>query len=191
MHDQSPDGGSLGADLRRHRQARGMRIADLAALIGRSTGWISQVERGRSHPGYADLVAIARALDMPLAQLFRNGTTMDERQDVLRPEQRRILYADNTGATDDLLAPVVGGIEVYRSVLMPNSVSDRPTDWHRLEIGYVISGAAEIRIGGRAHSVAAGDSFVNRGESQSWLNPHDTPCVLIWVLAPLPDDPAD
>ncbi len=190
MSDASPQCGSLGQDLRRLRISRGLRIADLAALVNRSTGWISQVERDRSQPGYADLAALARAFDMPISQLFRQGVQAGaETRDVLRRRQRREITSDNTGALDDLLVPVIGGIEFYRSVLLAQSASELPGRKGRLEMGTVLEGEFEIWIGGRHHVVGAGDSFWSRGEPLSWLNPHDTPCVVIWVVAPLPHDP--
>ncbi|MCP1167014.1 helix-turn-helix domain-containing protein [Limimaricola litoreus] len=190
MSDVSPDREGLGRDLRRLRRSRGLRIADLAALMNRSTGWISQVERGRSQPDYQDLTGFARALDMPLVELFRHepqleGTTCD----VITAAQRRRLEADNTGAMDDLLAPVIGGVEFYHSTLGAQSASQIPSREGRLEMGLVLEGEFEIWIGGRHHVVRAGSSFWSRGEPLSWLNPHDTPCTVIWLVAPLPDDP--
>ena len=189
MNEATLQSGSLGRDLRRLRQSRGLRIADLAALIGRSTGWISQVERDRSQPGFADLEAFARAFDVPLSQLFRHaGQPVPDRARVLRAHQRRVIPADSTGATDDLLVPVIGGLQFFRSVLLPQSASDRPLRRGGREMGYVISGELELWIDGCHHVLGAGDSFWTDGETISWLNPHETPCTVIWLLAPLADD---
>ena len=189
MSNASPQLGSLGQDLRRLRISRGLRIADLAPLVHRSTGWISQVERDRSQPSYSDLAAFSRAFEIPISELFRHSTQTDaEEHDVLRREQRREITPDSTGALDDLLVPVMGGIEFYRSHLLAHSASELPARSGRLEMGTVLEGAFEIWIGGRHHVVEAGDSFWCRGETLSWLNPHDTPCVMIWVVAPLPHD---
>lgn len=189
MSDDVPQSSSLGADLRRLRKSRGLRIADLAALTNRSTGWISQVERGQSRPDYADLAAFARAFDLPLSQLFRNGDQpMPGPAGVLRAAERRALAADNDGAMDDMLAPIIGGLQFYRSRLQPRSASDRPARRGDIEMGLVIEGEFEIWLDGRHHVLKAGDSFWARDEEISWLNPHDTPCTVIWLLAPLRHD---
>jgi len=47
--------GSLGADLRALRKARGITLADLAGQIDRSVVWLSQVERNLSEPSITDL----------------------------------------------------------------------------------------------------------------------------------------
>ncbi len=41
MEDMLPDLGGLGQELRQLRKSRGLRIADLAARMQRSTGWIN------------------------------------------------------------------------------------------------------------------------------------------------------
>ena len=190
MSGASPEGGDLGRDLRRLRMSRGLRIADLAALMQRSIGWVSQVERGRSQPDYEDLAGFARAFDMPISELFRHQPQLDKTaRDVLDAAQRRVIEADNTGTLDDLLVPVMDGIEFYRSTLGARSASRQPSGEGRLEMGLVLEGEFEIWIGGRHHVVRPGSSFWCRGEPLSWLNPHDTPCTVIWVVAPLPDEP--
>ena len=53
---------TLGADIRALRKARGLTLAELAQTLGRSVGWLSQVERDMSEPGVNDLRDLARAL---------------------------------------------------------------------------------------------------------------------------------
>ena len=110
----------LGTDLRRLRKSKGLRIADLAALTNRSTGWISQVERGRSRLDYEDLKILAQAFELPLSQLFRrDGAVLAPEDTVLRADQRRALSADNSGAIGHQLAAVVD-----RKVWIPGFAED-------------------------------------------------------------------
>jgi len=53
---------SLGADLRALRKARGLTLAGLAGRLGRSVGWLSQVERDLSEPSISDLRQVAEVL---------------------------------------------------------------------------------------------------------------------------------
>lgn len=193
MHDAAHDSGRLGADLRRLRQAQGLRIADVAALSGRSVGWISQVERGHSQPSYADLSALARAFDLPITQLFRHGLRDQPHGGrVLRREDRRVISSDDAGVVEDLLTPYSdGGVEMYRSVIAAHAASRRKTIRERVETGYIEKGQLDLWIGGDHYSLREGDSFHCRGESLNWMNPHPEPCTVIWVLAPLPDDESD
>ncbi|NOX74516.1 MAG: helix-turn-helix transcriptional regulator, partial [Alphaproteobacteria bacterium] len=68
--DISVQSESLGADLRALRHARGLTLVELAEALGRSVGWISQVERDRSKPSINDLRAIAAYFDVPISLFF-------------------------------------------------------------------------------------------------------------------------
>lgn len=54
-------------DLRKHRKVT---LNDLAERIGRSVGFLSQVERGLSRPTVADLTAIGEALGVPTTYFY-------------------------------------------------------------------------------------------------------------------------
>ena len=52
----------LARDIRALRKARGLTLAEIGARLGRSVGWLSQVERGLSIPSLGDLRAFAERL---------------------------------------------------------------------------------------------------------------------------------
>jgi transcriptional regulator with XRE-family HTH domain len=61
---------SLGRRIAAERRRRGFSQAQLAAMVGRSVAWVSQVERGaRTVDRMSVLEMLARALDVPLAEL--------------------------------------------------------------------------------------------------------------------------
>ena len=60
-------GEKLGRDLRALRRTRGLTLSELALKVGRSVGYLSQVERGLSELGIDDLRTLATALDAPLS----------------------------------------------------------------------------------------------------------------------------
>ena len=55
LHSLETAGETLGADLRALRKARGLTLSELATTLGRSVGWLSQVERDLSQPSISDL----------------------------------------------------------------------------------------------------------------------------------------
>ena len=59
LHQDPSKAETLGADLRALRKARGITLADLAGTLGRSVGWLSQVERDLSDVSVTDLRQIA------------------------------------------------------------------------------------------------------------------------------------
>lgn len=177
---------TLGADLRALRKARGLSLAALAGHLGRSVGWLSQVERDLSDPSITDLRHIAAALDVPVSMLFTHDPTRaDEAGYVVRKGARRRIGSGAAGLVEELLSPdLTDDFEIVFSTFEPHSrigeVVTRPTQ----EVGYLMSGKLDLEIGTRAFTIHPGDSFRIRGEPFRWINPYDEPAEAIWVIAP-------
>src|SRR2546430_14979559 len=71
-HSETPEhvGATLGAVLRRHREAGEWSLADIAKPAGISTAYLSEVERGQKDISTERLMAVARALDVTIGQLY-------------------------------------------------------------------------------------------------------------------------
>ncbi|SFT92575.1 helix-turn-helix domain-containing protein [Sedimentitalea nanhaiensis] len=177
---------TLGADLRALRKSRGLTLAEMAEALGRSVGWLSQVERDLSEPSIADLRQIAKQLAVPLSMLFGQATApADEAGYVVRKAARRKIGSGAAGLVEELLSPdLTDDFEMVHSTFEPHSeieaVTTRPTQ----EVGYLLSGKLILEIGARRFTILPGDSFRIRGEPHRWMNPHDAPAVAIWVIAP-------
>jgi len=177
---------SLGADLRALRRARGRTLSDLASALGRSVGWLSQVERNISAPSIDDLRDLARTLGVPLSMFFGHAPApAEELGHVVRAGARRRVGGAPAGLLEELLSPdLTDAFEVVLSTFAPGArllqSVIRPTQ----ELGYLISGRLDICIGEHSFTLDPGDSFRIRGESYCWANPHDESAVAIWVIAP-------
>ena len=185
LHDLPPDTRTLGADLRALRRTRGLTLAGLAEVLGRSVGWLSQVERDLSVPGVIDLRLIATALDVSVSSLFRAVAAPDEQGYIVRKSARRPIGSREAGLVEELLSPdLTDDFEVVHSTFEAGAqiveAVTRPTQ----EVGYIVSGRLELWINGRNFHLGPGDSFRIRGERFRWINPHAEPCVAIWVIAP-------
>jgi len=186
LNDQAPSHTTLGADLRALRRARAITLADLAARMGRSVGWLSQVERDMSEPSISDLRLIAKCLEVPMSMLFAHDSApVAEQGYVVRAAARRPMGSGEEGLIEELLSPdLTDDFEMVHSTFAPHArmqaVAHRPTQ----EVGYVISGQLDLQIGTRSFTIGPGDSFRIRNEPFQWSNPYDTPCVAVWVIAP-------
>ncbi len=181
-----PAENGLAADLRALRKSRGVTLTELAVKLGRSVGWVSQVERGISRPSIDDLKAIASALSAPLSLLFGHQAADErERGVIVRSSHRRALGSAATGLTEELLSPDLGGsFEILRSEFAPGSELGRRSLRATEEAGYVVSGVFDVEIDGVWHRLNPGDSFRFKEKSHSWRNPGDVPAVVIWVVSP-------
>ncbi|SDX49110.1 helix-turn-helix domain-containing protein [Litoreibacter albidus] len=185
-HTQPTQTVTLGADLRALRKARGLNLADLAETLGRSVGWLSQVERDMSEPSITDLRHMAKALNVSVSSLFRQAaSTVKEQGLIVRAGSRRPIGSREAGLTEELLSPdLTDDFEMVHSTFEPNSQITEPVCRPTQEVGYVVSGKLDLWIAGNTFSLDVGDSFRIRGEPFRWINPHPTPAVVIWVIAP-------
>ena len=176
----------IGANLRALRKARGMTLAALAEAVGRSVGWLSQVERGLSDAAISDLRRIARALDVPLGLFFHNEAAEEgERGVVVRGHARHALGTSEDGLVEELLSPDLGGsFEMLRSTFAPGASQENAVRRETEEAGYVVSGKLDLTVEGRCYRLRAGDSFRFSHAVINWRNPGREPAVVIWVVSP-------
>ncbi|BCG87695.1 XRE family transcriptional regulator [Mesorhizobium sp. 113-3-9] len=183
---QGPDERVLAGDIRALRRARGLTLAEIALKLGRSVGWVSQVERGLSTPSLSDLRAFADLFGVPISLFFSHDVPVEsERGVVVRAGRRRTLGTSETGLVEELLSPDLGGsFEMVRSIFAAGAEMKteqlRPTE----EAGYIASGIFEIEIAGVWHRLGEGDSFRFEGKPYRWRNPGTQPAVIIWVVSP-------
>ncbi len=68
----------FGLRVRQIRRSRDWSQEELAAYVGLDRTYIGGVERGERNPGLVNIVRIAKALNVPVAELF-NVESEDER----------------------------------------------------------------------------------------------------------------
>lgn len=177
----------VGEDIRSLRKSRNLRLAELSAAVGRSVGWLSQVERGQTTPSVHDLGAIANRLGVSISFFFRSSSRApEERGLILRAADRMAIGTRESGLTEELLSPALSGsFEMIKSTFAPRSESAavRPAA-PREDGGVLISGQLRLTIDGTAFDLAPGDSFQFAGKSYAWRNPGDEPAVVVWIVAP-------
>lgn len=185
IHDMPPESRTLGADIRALRKARGLTLSELGDLLGRSVGWLSQVERDLSEPSITDLRYIAKALDVSVSSLFRSAAPEHEQGMIVRANARRPIGSRPAGLVEELLSPdLTDDFEVVHSTFEAGAEITEPVLRPTQEVGYIVSGRLDVWIAGTTFSIGAGDSFRVRGEPFRWMNPYAAPCVAIWVIAP-------
>ncbi|MBY8977283.1 helix-turn-helix domain-containing protein [Rhodobacteraceae bacterium NNCM2] len=181
-----PRAEGVGADLRALRKARRLTLAELALRVGRSVGWLSEVERDLKEPTIGDLRRLADALDQPLSLFFGQPQGNDEERGyIVRHSKRRALGSAEEGLVEQLLSPdLSGSFEIVRSVFDAGAELADEAMRATEEAGYVVEGELDLWIGGRHFNLQPGDSFRFQGEPYRWRNPGATPTVVIWVIAP-------
>lgn len=107
---------SLGDRIRRFRTEVGISQASAAHQIGRTAGWLLQVENGRADPGYSDLLLLAPVLKRHISELV--------------PPRTAAATASNV---DSAMEPPLDGREFGKAVV--GSVLGMPLllDWERAD----------------------------------------------------------
>ncbi len=196
--------GSLGAQIRALRTARGMSSVALARACGVSPSLVSQVERALTAPSLEVLWAFARALDVPIGTFFRQ---VDE-----QPEPNGV--ADPTSPADAASGPtkaqVVRADRRKRLGMTPSLTYQllSPDLQHRIELVWVefgpgeegpiepfthageeqmvvISGEMHVWIDGEEWRLATGDAITfDSALPHRALNRGSEPAVIIAAISP-------
>lgn len=177
----------VGEDIRSLRKSRGMTLLELAGDVGRSVGWLSQVERGQTTPSVHDLGQISDRLGVNISFFFRSASRApEERGLVLRAADRTPIGSQESGLVEELLSPTLSGsFEMIKSTFAPRSSSGgrrkaRPKE----DGGVLISGRLALIIGDREIQLEPGDSFQLRETDYEWRNDGDEPAIAIWIVSP-------
>lgn len=181
---------STGDQIRDLRKARGTTIAELADKIGRSIGYLSQVERNMSSVTIPTLQKIAAALGVQVSWFFQGGgndAPEGERDFIVRRANRRSLTFGDTGVFEELLSPnLSGALELIITTFKPGSWTgeeDRVRQGE--EAGFVLEGTLELWVEGQHFVLAEGDSFsFRRTGPHRCHNPGTSETRVLWVMTP-------
>ncbi|MEM8789821.1 MAG: XRE family transcriptional regulator [Pseudomonadota bacterium] len=176
---------ALGRDLRALRKTRGLTLGALATRIGKSIGWLSEVERDLKTPAMDDLQAIAAALDVPVSILFGAPASAAEAGHVVRAGAGRTLGDREAGLTETLLSPdLTDAFEVIHSRFAPGTARTVPVSRPTQELATITAGRLDVWLDDAGFTLGKGDSLRIRGQCYRWANPYDIPAEAIWVIAP-------
>jgi transcriptional regulator with XRE-family HTH domain len=174
--------GTVGARVKRLREAMDLSLRDLAERSGVSAPMLSQVERGDTSPTLAVAQKIAAGLDLTLSQLLR----LDEDRHVVVVRAGKGRTRRRRGHKLEELTPPLPGQRADVSVhtLAPGAATGAPGDPPIHEPGsrettVVVEGTPELFIDGQRHELREGDSvtfdadlphhFENNGETDARL----------------------
>src|SRR3546814_5798793 len=175
----------VGEEIRRRRRSRGMSITDLAKKIGRSVGFVIQIERGMSKPSGKDLYAISISLRVQIGWFLLEKEPADarERGVIVRAGNRR--GYESAGISTEALSPYLGEeLEMMLSTVQPDaSFEERVATHQGREAGVILEGQLEMWIDGERFLLNKGDSYTFLCNSPHWSrNPGNTETVLLWVV---------
>jgi transcriptional regulator with XRE-family HTH domain len=185
----STEDAGIGEQVRDLRKARGLTITDLADRIGRSIGYVSQVERNISSVSIPTLQKIAGALGVQVSWFFGGGREVPEgeRDFIVRRDNRRSLTFGDTGVFEELLSPnLSGALELILTTFKPGSwTGEEDRIRQGEEAGYVVEGTLELWVEGQHFLLMQGDAFAfRRSGPHRCHNPGTSDTRVLWIMTP-------
>ena len=177
----------IGGRIRELRKAHGRTLADVAAEVGISVRYLSQIERDVSRLPIGVLKQIADALGVHMNWFFHSGNEGPERERdvIVRAANRRNLTFTGLGITEELLSPTLSApLELLISTIHPGADSEFYAH-DGAEAGLVMQGTLQLWVGERHFQLATGDSFAfASSEPHRCANLGKRPAKVLWVITP-------
>jgi transcriptional regulator with XRE-family HTH domain len=173
---------SLGVRMRARRKALGLSLKSLSERTGVSASFLSQVERGIVSPSIQTLVAVSRALEVPIYHFL-----LETPDPVVRHDRRSRLIMPNTSVIYELLCPDVHrSMEVSLGRLEVNAASsEEPLAHATEEFMLVLEGVMDIEIGPSRYVLEPGDAIYYHGVTpHRFFSVGDQDLVFVSAVSP-------
>lgn len=174
-----------GLRIRYLRKKKGLSLQQVAAHMGRSVGFISQIERNISSPAHEDLEAIAALLDVDVEVLYTDAKPAPSHPIIVRLQDRASLDY-RPGINDQLISPSIAGNfhMLYTEIEPGASSSDQLKDESGEQGGVVLEGELELTVNDEVYVVKTGDSFqFPSATPHRYENKTDKPTKLVWIVS--------
>jgi transcriptional regulator with XRE-family HTH domain len=168
MQSQGDSLAGLGARIRLMRKDRGIQLNELAERSGLSSAFLSRLERGQVSSSVANLIQIAKALGVAVAELFHDASTASRSEAAVHKVED--LPADlsiaSTGYRWRLLA---GGmpdddLEIFYLVFPRKDRMGTLVSHQGQEYCYVLSGKVRFIVGTKTFELGAGEGILTNSE---------------------------
>jgi transcriptional regulator with XRE-family HTH domain len=178
----------IGQTLRNARMTKRMRLKDVADRVGCSVSMLSKIENGRAAPSLRILHSVVRVLDTSIAALFSSAPDGD--LVFFREGERPTVMVDGTGRSEIILERLVPFapdrvLEGNIHIVLPGADSGGAISHVGEEVGLVIEGTVELRVGATTRILRQGDSFFFKSElPHSYRNVGDVVAKIVWINTP-------
>jgi transcriptional regulator with XRE-family HTH domain len=182
-----PANGSMGAQIRRAREAQGLTLKALAEAVGVTPSLLSQVENDKAQPSLNTLRSVAVRLQLSGdALLGLGGAARVGGRAVQRRADNPTLNLDAGAHWERLGGSVERAFEIVRITYPPRSRSVMVGEQIRFqgyEFGVLLSGELTLHLGFESVVLEAGDSVhFDTSEPHAYDNTADHPAEGVWFI---------
>lgn len=173
---------AIGTLIRDLRKRKGMTLQALADNMGRSVGFVSQIERDLSRPTVDDMTTLAGALGVPATYFYPPSADSASTWVTRSAERRAFNYA--RGIVDHLVSPALSSrFFMLETLLEPGAnTGDRDLVDSSENAGYVLEGQLTIWLESEQMTLEPGDAFqFPSGSRTRYANLSEKPAKILWV----------
>lgn len=177
----------IGTRIRALRTRRGLSQTELARLVGVTPSNISQVESNQIYPSLPALIKMSEILSVEMSAFFEESGGGQQRIVFPAGEAVPIELPDmpDESISAKLMTSLDAGgraepfvIEIHPGATLPSHFFVHKGE----EIGYVLSGRLQLKLGAATSTARAGDLIYLKSEMPSqWENPGAAPARLLWI----------
>ncbi len=180
----------LGNAIKKIRMEKQLTIKEVATRANVTSSLLSQIENNKANPSINSLMAVAKALHVPIGSFF-NGIESEHTIDpVVRADERKVLKTQS-GVTFYLLTPELKNhsIEFIYNVFekggSTGGTNGESYTHEGEECGFVLKGRLEVAYEDKTYILEAGDSIVlDSTRPHKLTNIYDDQTIAIWVDTP-------
>lgn len=177
---------NIGEKIIEYRSQKKLTIKEVANKAQVTPSMLSQIERGLSNPSINTLKMIAKALEVPLFNFFKENKASDEL--VVRKGKRvKLTFPENNNLMYEMLSPTGSGDIQFMSMdLTPNeATSDEMMNHIGEEVAIVLEGKVDLELENEIITLNNGDSVkILPHMNHRWINNYDETSKIIFALTP-------
>lgn len=178
----------IGKRIRELRKESKYTLKDLAAKVGCTDAFISQIEREIASPSISTLKKIANALDVSLVELVEVIDETENEDTLVIKENNRINFnLHNDSVKCEILTRDIKSknMEPLHKVVKPGGGTKGLYSHSGEEFGIVLKGRLVLTVNNKTYDLGEGDAFYFKStDKHGYENKGNIDCELIWVISP-------
>lgn len=176
----------LGDVIRKTRTEKQLTIKEVAERANITSSLLSQIEKNKANPSINSLMAIAKALNVPIGSFFDDEEPEPAFDPIVKADKRKVLKTQS-GVTFYLLTPELKNhaIEFIYNVYEKGGSTGEMYTHEGEECGLVLEGRLEVASEDKTYILEAGDSIVlDSTKPHKLTNIYDGKTIAVWVDSP-------
>ena len=183
--------GNLGEKIRLLRRKLGMTQKELAAQVGLTPSFISQLEKDLISPSLDSLLKLSEKLNTQPIYFLADEEVTPQKKMILRSGERQELHPKEFRTKDvklQLLVPDGLNRRMESYLVTLKKGMDIPGHLFKFkgdEFVYILEGEVEVELDGKRHHLKPGDTlYLDSSFPSHWSNAGKGEATLIYVLSP-------